>query len=291
MVSLAVQDAPLGGAATSRATRLLLAGAFVVFASPAVADLAQTSWQTEAGSLAPLVVTLGGFALWREISVSRGLSRPGSAAIWVPVLAVASLVLIFASAITMASLSALAVWAGGVALLYAVYGLPVLRRCAFPLGFLAMVIPLPYSLSMAANAALRSFVAEQAVALGTLVGVDAALEQGTIIAGPYVLAVENACSGANSTLSLVSISVLYAYWIHNHSALRAWFAGALAIPIAMSANVGRVVALMALVEWQGSSVLSTILHPLSGLVSFTFAVALLLLFDRIAVAFSGRVRS
>lgn len=191
----------------------------------------------------------------------------------------------------MASLSALAVWAGGVSLIYAIYGLPVLRKCLFPLAFLAMVIPLPYTLSMSANAALRGFVAEQAVALGILVGLDAAIERGTIIAGPYVLAIENACAGANSTLSLVSISVLYAYWIRNHSALRAWLAGALAVPIAMSANIGRVTALMALVEWRGSSVLSTILHPLSGLVSFTLAVGLLLLIDRIAVFLTGRLRS
>ncbi len=269
----------------------MLVGAFLLFAAPAVADLARTSWQTEAGSLAPLVLTLGGFALWREVLIARPLSQRGSPAIWVSSLLIASLLLIFASAITMASLSALAVWAGGVSLIYALYGLPVLRKCLFPLGFLAMVIPLPYTLSMPANAALRGFVAEQAVALGTFVGLDAAIERGTIIAGPYVLAIENACAGANSTLSLVSISVLYAYWIRNHSTLRAWLAGALAVPIAMSANIGRVVALMALVEWRGSSVLSTILHPLSGLVSFTLAIGLLLLIDRIVVFLTGRLRS
>ncbi len=267
--------------------RLFLGVALVLFALPAVMDLARTSWQTEAGSLAPIILTLGIFSLWQEMAKARQLATPGSLAIAMPALLMSCLLLFFASAIAMASLSAVAVWSGGVAVLYAAFGRLVLQRCAFPLAFLAMMIPLPYSLSISANAALRNLVADQAVSLATFAGIDAAIEHGTIIVGQYVLAIENACSGANSTLSLVSLSVLYAYWIRNKSVVRAWVAGALAIPIAISANIGRVVALMALVESRGSSVLSTALHPLAGLLSFMFAASILLTIDFFAARFIG----
>lgn len=257
--------------------------AFALFALPAAIDLMRTTWRTEAGTLAPIVMALGGYTLWRDLNQARGLSRPGAAAVWVIVLAAAAVGLVLASAASIPSLGAIAVWLGGVAALYAFHGPAVLRRCVFPLGFLLMIVPLPYSLSMAANGYLRTFVAEQAVALATIIGIDAAIDPGIVAVGPYILAIENACAGANSTLTLVSISVLYAYWVRQRSALRAWLAGVFAIPIAMAANIARVVALLALVEWQGSAILSTAIHPLSGFISFMFAVGLLWLCDRAAL--------
>jgi exosortase len=264
---------------------------FALFASPAAIDLMRTTWRTEAGSLAPIVIALGGYTLWRDFGQARALSRPGSPAVWIVVLIAATVILLFASAAAIPSLGALAVWLCGVAALYALHGPAVLRRCVFPLVFLLMIVPLPYTLSIAANGHLRTFVAEHAVALATMGGIDAAVSPGIVAVGPYVLAIENACAGANSTLTLVSISVLYAHWVHQRSALQAWFAAALAIPIAMAANIARVVALLALVEWQGSAILSTAVHPLSGFVSFMFAAGMLWVCDRAAVRWntvSGR---
>lgn len=267
---------------------LALAASFALFAAPAVVDLVRTSWRTEAGSLAPIVLALGGYTLWRDYRRSRQLSQSGRAAIWLPALILAALLLIFASAIAMTSLGAMALWLAGVAVIYALVGSQVVRRCAFPLLFLAMIVPLPYTLSMPMNAALRGFVAEQAVALASWLGIDAAIDAGVVIVGPYVLAIENACAGTNSTLTLVSLSVLYAYWLRTHSAARAWLAGLLAVPIALAANIGRVVALMAMVQWRGSAVLDTAIHPLAGLISFLLAAALLLGADRAFGAIAGR---
>jgi exosortase len=264
----------------------ILPVAFAVFAAPAAVDLIRTTWRSEAGSLAPIVLALGGYTLWRDYSRARGSAQPGKAVVWLPALALASLLLIFGSAISMASLGALAAWMAGVAVLYALCGWDVVRRCAFPLIFLAMVVPLPYTLSMTASAGLRSFVAEWAVALAAWLGMDVALDPGVVIVGPYELAIVNACAGANSTLTLVSLSVLYAYWIRTRSVARAWMAGLLAVPTAMAANIGRVVALMALVRWQGSAILDTAIHPLSGFISFSLAAFLLFWIDRAAGLFA-----
>jgi exosortase/archaeosortase family protein len=50
----------------------------------------------------------------------------------------------------------------------------------------------------------------------------------------------------------------------------------LAAPIAIAANVLRVLLLVMLVDWRGEDVLSTWIHPASGM--FTFALALPLIF-------------
>ena len=275
--------APAAAAALPAGTSRWLLAAGALFAAPALIDMIHTTWRTEAGSLAPIVMALGGYTLWRDLEQARGFSAPGRASIWLPPMLVAAAMLIFASATAIPSLGALAVWLGAVATLHAIHGHQVLRRCAFPLAFLFMLVPLPYSLSIAANGWLRDFIAQHAVYAASLLGIDAAIDPGIVVVGPYILAIENACAGANSTLTLVSISVLYAYWVHQRSMLRAWGLGALAIPIALAANIGRVVVLLALVEWRGSAILSTALHPLSGFISFAIAAALLWLCDRIAI--------
>ena len=46
----------------------------------------------------------------------------------------------------------------------------------------------------------------------------------------------------------------------------------LAAPIAIAANVLRVVFLVAMVVWQGEAILHTSLHPLSGMATFALAL-------------------
>lgn len=254
---------------------LALLASVLLFLLPAFLGLARRSWQSEAGSLAPLVLALGGWTIWRSYRANQHLRRPGLILIWVPAIATAIAVYVFASAIEFVPLMAVAAWAGGICAFYALFGGAVVIRSAFPLLFVGLVIPLPYSLSMGLNAQLRSWLAEQSVAVAAALGLDVALEHGAIAVDQYILSVENACAGANSTLSLVAIGLLYAHWVMDSGWRKIIALMLLALPIALCANIGRVVVLMALVGTWGSSVLDTALHPLSGLISFTIALALL----------------
>lgn len=294
MSSATASFGPKGGAVaagTIGITPVILLLAFAVFSGSAVIDLAQSTWQSDAGSLAPIIIALGSVALWRDFQKARRHVKLGSATLWGPALALASALSIFASAIGNASFGAIALWVAGVAVFYAYFGAEVTLRCAFPLLFFAMIVPLPYSLSVLANAELRNFVAEQAVAVSALVGLNVAASPGVIIVGPYELAIENACTGTNSTLSLIAISVLYSYWVRERGWHLAWLICVLAVPIAMMANIGRVVTLVALVQSAGSAVLSTVLHPISGLISFSFAAILLLIADGLIARSWARLRA
>lgn len=254
---------------------------FVLFAIPAVIGLADQAWQSEAGSLAPIILALAGWTLWHACRAHPELRRAGRRAIWLPAMVAAILAMIVGSALGFAALMALSAWVAGVAALYAALGGAVLRKAALPVLLLAMVVPLPYVLSMHANAVLRDGLSHAAVASGAALGLDVALDQGAIAVDQYLLLIENACAGANSTLSLIAIGVLLAYWIGAGSKARILTLSLLAIPIALLANLGRVVALMGLTSWVGVGVLETAIHPLSGILSFTFALGLLLMAARL----------
>jgi len=125
------------------------------------------------------------------------------------------------------------------------------------------------------NAALREWVSENAVQLAATLGMNVAVASDGIIIDQYKLAVENACAGMSSTLSLVAICLLFAYWVRGASPKTALGLAAIAIPIALTTNVLRVVLLLLLVSHFGSSILDTLVHPLSGLISFGVAAILL----------------
>lgn len=192
-------------------------------------------------------------------------------------------VYLLASLIQMVPLMALAAWAGGVATFYVLFGNALLRHCLVPLGFLGLVVPLPYTLSMQINLTLRDFLSDKAVALGSAFGLDTAREGTAIAIGPYLLSVEDACAGASSTLSLVAIGLLFAHWAARSGKGRALAVVAMALPIAIAANLLRVVALIALVSIWGAEIVDTSLHPISGMLSFCFALLLLLLLIKIVM--------
>lgn len=267
---------------------LLLPLCLALFLLPAMIGLAGQTWRTEAGSLAPLVLCLGAWTLAHDVRRNRAIARPGALLPWGIAMTLATLGYVFASAISMVSLMALAAWVGGVATFQARYGWEMVRRCAVPLAFLGLTVPLPYMLSVRMNFALQSGLSDHAVALAAMVGLDVARDAGSIAIGPYIVAVENACAGVSSTLSLVAIGLLFAHWVGNTDTRRALLIALFAVPIALFANLLRVVALLGLVSVYGAQIIDTIIHPLSGVLSFIFAMALLLLVLRGMSAFGTK---
>ncbi|HEY6869877.1 MAG TPA: exosortase/archaeosortase family protein [Novosphingobium sp.] len=258
---------------------LMLAGlAWVV---PAVLLLARTTWQTDAGSIGPLTLLLGLVVLTREIGdLPDGLS-PGSAWLAGGLLAVAIVLYVVATVLSFAMLAVAAAWLGLVVVLYSLSGGAALMRCWFPLAYLLLVLPLPYTLTYAAAARLGAWLALGAVRLLRLLGVELAVRGSTVYVDQYELVVEQACAGLSSTVSLIAIGIIYARWVHRAQPVRLAVLALLSLPLAYIANQLRVAGLVYAVHRQGSSVLGTSLHPLSGLASFALALGLVMLVDRL----------
>lgn len=252
---------------------VLVCSAF--FAAPTLIALSQQAWTSEAGSLAPLILALGLWTLWHAVQRHQDEVSQGSLILWLALVAPAMAVMLFATLINMAPLMALATWAVLSASFYALLGWEIVKRCLVPLGFLGLIVPLPFTLSAPANAFLRESISVASVDLARAIGMDAAKGQGHIAIDQYVLAVENACAGASSTLSLIAIGLLFAYWISSAGLGKTLAIALLAIPIALVANVLRVVGLLWLISSFGSTILDTAIHPLSGVLSFIMAFTLL----------------
>ena len=258
---------------------VLLGAAALLWSIPAALSLAENVWVTEAGSIAPFILILGGWVLWQTWQANRSEWRGGGSPLaWIALVFIA-LVYLFAAMIAMPSLLALATWAGGLVAFYLRFGWPMTRVCLLPWLFLLLVVPLPYALSLDLNVVIRQELAQNAVAFASRLGIDAALERHFIIVGPYVLGVENACAGTNSTVTLVALALLYAFWTGGGGWRRVLAFAALAVPVAMSANTLRIVLLMLSVDAAGAAILETQWHPIAGLVSFCIAFLLLLALD------------
>lgn len=274
------------------ALRLDRTDAYLVFAGllwtvPAVLLLSRTTWRTDAGSIGPLTLLLGLVVLAGEVRDLPAELRPGRA--WIAGLAMAGAIALYVAAMVLsfAMLAVAAAWLGLVVVLYALSGAGALRRCWFPLAYLLLVLPLPYSLTYAAAARLGAWLALGAVRVLRLLGLEVAVRGSTVFVDQYELVVEQACAGLSSTVSLIAIGIIYARWAHRARPLRLALLALMAIPLAYLANQIRVAALVFAVHRQGSSVLGTSLHPLSGLASFVLALALAMLADRLLGRWQG----
>ena len=92
----------------------------------------------------------------------------------------------------------------------------------------------------------------------------------------YLLLVEDACSGMNSLVGLVAISLFYIYLLRNASWKYSIGLTVLVIPIALLANMIRIIVLVLLTYFFGDGVAQGFLHSVAGL--FLFATALILVF-------------
>jgi exosortase len=258
---------------------LYLGVASLVFLAPCIESLLEGSWTTEAGALGPLVLAAGLGTLWSRYRECRQSASPGNGGIAAALLVPAALGYLAARAINMSALLCAAGWLALVAVFYAVAGREVVRRCWFPLLFLLIVIPLPYALTVEATAVLRNVLADGATRVAAALGLEVAVNGYAVYVDQYELSIESACAGLSSTVSLLAVGLLYAYWVREAGWKRMALIALAAFPVALLANLLRIVLLLGAVHWGGASVLATPLHPISGFVSFALALAMLLLVD------------
>jgi exosortase len=151
-------------------------------------------------------------------------------------------------------------------------GLRLLRRLAFPLGFLVLMVPLPFVDRVTLPLALWTGTCSGwlAHALGLDVNVT-----GAAVSLPNAeLVIGAQCSGINSIISLLTLTTLMAYTLDGPL----WGRLALvvmAIPLAMLGNILRVANLLAVAHYLGVEAAFRFYHDFSG--PIFFGVALLLL--------------
>ena len=141
-----------------------------------------------------------------------------------------------------------------------------LRALAFPLAFLLFMVPIPPDWLAPVVVRLLDFVTSASVRLLQAAGVAVGREGNVIlIPGGQQLFVAEACSGLTSLVTLTPIGVLIA-WLTPLSPARRLLAVALVVPVAMAANLLRIlVTVLGAGAWGADVMTGDPVHTLLGL--------------------------
>lgn len=245
-------------------------------AAPTLYRLGVQVWSKEVGAHGPIVLATGAWLLWRRIPAMSAEGTSGNVFATIAIALASLAVYIFGRAYDLLSLEAAGLYGFGLAVLYDRFGLRTMLRNWFPIFYLGLLLPIPGWALDEFTAPLKLLVTTLSAAVVLPFGIPLVQEGVTMTVGPYQLLVEDACSGLNSLIGLVAITMFYIYLLRNAGWRYSLFLVMLIIPIAVLANVIRIVILILLTYFFGDAVGQGFLHVTAGL--FLFALSLLLMF-------------
>ena len=165
-------------------------------------------------------------------------------------------------------------------LVWTFFGSQMLREVIFPILVLLLAIPFPAIVFNQITFPLQLLASRMASMILPLLGVPV-LQEGNVIELPVMkLEVAEACSGIRSLMSLFTLAVFYGYFLERTT----WRRGVLAlasIPIAVAANVARIVGTGLCVQYWDPAKALGFFHEFSGWVMFVISLACLYLVHRI----------
>jgi exosortase len=151
-----------------------------------------------------------------------------------------------------------------------------LRAVAFPVAYLAFMIPLPAVIYNQIVFPLQLLASRFATSCLETVNLFPVLREGNLlILDHYSLEVVDACSGIRSLTSLVALAMGYSYLVERKLAFRILIVAAM-VPVAIISNGTRVVITALLVNYFGIRAAEGFMHSFSGWVIFLVSVAMML---------------
>jgi exosortase len=257
--------------------------ALAALAVPTLVENARQSWSTEQGEHGPIVLAIGIWVLARQWPSMKAAARPSSGLLCVVLGSFAALIYVVGRVSDQFLIESYALYAFGLVTVYALLGSRAMAKGWFALAYLVFALPAPYTLTWLLTSHLRLWITAAAVATYQAMGFSIVRDGLNILVDQYELAVQEACSGMNSLISLSAIGLVY---IQIRRAAPWWYFALMAFPIvgfAIFGNFVRVLALIALTHYFGDAVAQSYLHETAGLV--TFSVALLGVMGIDAVAY------
>ncbi len=165
-------------------------------------------------------------------------------------------------------------------LIWTFFGWAMVRALAFPLLVLILAIPFPAIVFNQITFPLQLLASRIASDILPLLGVPT-LHEGNVIKLPIMdLEVAEACSGIRSLMSLFTLAVFYGYFLERSTKRRVILALA-SIPIAVTANVARIVGTGLCVQYWDPEKALGFFHEFSGWVMFVISLGCLYLVHRL----------
>ncbi len=217
------------------------------------------------GYLIPLVAA---FLMYNEkdaISKAFREGTPGAFGfIWVFFGGLVEMLAIFGDVVFAAGVGIPFMLAGVV---YAIGGRDLLKPMLLPLGFLIMMVPPPGFVINRVLFDLKLAVTKISVLILQGAGVSVHASGNQLEVPGHTLFVADACSGLTSIVTLLPLAVVVAYFL-SHGIWRRAAIIASVIPLAVGANIIRVVVTVTVVSSQGIEFAQGILHESFGLATY-----------------------
>ena len=174
---------------------------------------------------------------------------------------------LFLSRVSMIGLVAGTIWF--------VFGWPHVRLLTFPLAFLLLMIPIPTILFNQIAFPLQLLASRFGEGALRVCGIPVLREGNVIVLATTTLEVAEACSGIRSLISLLTLGLVYGYFVDRRPLVRAVIALS-TVPIAIVANGLRVAGTGVAAHYFGPEAAQGFFHTFSGWLVFVVAFLLLL---------------
>jgi len=265
----------LGGSARGLTLRMGALGALLcALYWWVVRDLVFQWWDDPNYSHGFLVPLFSGYLVWQDRdAIRRRPTRPSWLGLPVLLVAVSMLVLGVVGAENFLMRASLIVMIAGLVLFH--LGGATLRAIAFPLAFLAFMVPLPEIVLNAVAFPLQGIAAQNATSVLEALGVPVLRDGNVIHLSRITLGVTEACSGIRSLVSLLALATASAYVGKSPR----WAMAVLvvsAVPITIVANAARIVLTGLIGQWLGVRYAQGFFHAFSGWLIFLVALVCLI---------------
>jgi exosortase len=228
-----------------------------------------------------LIVPLAAYFAWeRRARLQAAERRPSTLGL---------LVFAVGIALLLAGLLGAELFVTRVSMLFAVagivlflYGWRHLRILAFPLLFLLLMIPVPSIIFNQIAFPLQLLASRVGQAAISTANIPVLREGNVLVLANTSLEVAEACSGIRSLVSLLTLGIVYAYFIDRRLWVRLVIVAS-TVPVAILTNGARVAGTGIAAHYVGPEAAQGFFHEFSGWVVFVAAFGLILLIRRIVV--------
>ena len=233
-----------------------------------------------------LIIPIALYFVWeRRQKLATAVARPS----WLGLVFMG-----FGSATLLAGLWGSELFLSRVALLPVIAGIVLLllgwnhlRILYFPIAFLLLMIPIPAIIFNQIAFPLQMFASRVGEWAITAVGIPVLREGNVLVLAHTTLEVAEACSGIRSLVSLITLGIVYGYFMDPRTWVRVLIVAS-AIPVAILANGARVAGTGMAAHWIGKEAAEGFFHEFSGWIVFLFAFVMILMLQKFIVRLAPR---